>query len=813
MSSLRYAIRLLLKSPGFSVTAILILGFGIGTNTAIFSLVQAVILKPLPYPDPASLIQIFLTYQGNEDSIDYPDYLDFAEAQQSFKNMAAVSSGSLDLTEEGNPERLKVDFVTASMFTVTGAPFILGRPFTATEDIPGGPLVLVLSEQFWRTRFNADPSIIGKNLTLSDHTFQVIGVVPRQIDWWTPCDVYAPINTSELFNPGSLRNRTAHIAACFGRLKEQVSLAQAKAELDTIHERLIAQYPDTDKGYGVKLVTPGRGDYTVYDYAPAIWLLAAGVVCLLLVSCANIATLLLARSFQRRREISVRAMLGAGRWRLASQLLLETTVLSMLGTVVGLLVALVTIETIKRLSWQSLYRVQYRLQEVSIDTNALIFIVLVSLLVALLAGVIPALSLCKEDAGSALKDDSSRTGTAGKQRQRAQAGLVIGQVALACVLLICAGLFVRSFQAAQNLPLGFDPKDTLTVELVLKAKKYLADDAQTNLFWKTLLEKARQVAGVNAAALNDFPPFYFGDLDWGAATPFTVVGEADLGPGHEPKLDWHAISSDYFQSLRIPLLLGRDFDPQDDTGHEKVVIVDDALAQSYFPKENPLGHRIAAGDPGDTNICTIVGVVPHVRYNRPDYPQRSFQAYFPYTQNLGRDEVLLLRTSGNPGSQVAAIRKLVASIDPNLPVARIEPLSDAIARIYAPERTASYVVCIFSGAALFLSAVGLYGVLAYAVAQRTREIGIRRAVGARSASILQLVIGQGLKLAGIGLVIGVVAALALAHLMSSMLYGVSANDPLSLAVAILMLGAAATLACLLPALRATRIDPITALRE
>jgi predicted permease len=558
-----------------------------------------------------------------------------------------------------------------------------------------------------------------------------------------------PINSFELFYPGDLRNRTEHIAACFGRLNEGVSLAQAKAELDTIHERLIAQYPDTDKGYGLSVVTPGRGDYTVYDYAPAIWFLAAGVSCLLLISCANIANLLLARSLHRRNEISVRAMLGAGRWRLAGQLLLETMFLAMLGAGLGLLVALITIEAIKKLSWQSLYRVQYRLQEVSLDINALIFIVFVTLLVALLAGVLPALSLSKNDAGAALKDDRDRTGTDGKQRHRAQAMLVIGQVAAACVLLISASLLARSFQAAQNLPLGFDPNNTLTVELVLKARKYLNDNGQTKLFWETVLEKARQIPGVNSAALNDFPPFYFGDLDWGAATPFTVVGQPDLGPGHESKLDWHTVSPGYFQSLRVPLLQGRDFTAHDDPSHEKVVIIDEALVESYFAKESPIGRQFAIGDAGHRNIYTVVGVVPHLRYNRPDYPQRAFQAYFPYTQNNARDQVLLLRTGGNPASLITPVRKLIASIDPTLPVTRIEPLNDAIAKVYSPQRIASYVICLFSGAALFLCAVGLYGVLAYAVAQRTREIGIRIAVGARSADILQLVVRQGLKLTGI----------------------------------------------------------------
>jgi putative ABC transport system permease protein len=328
-----------------------------------------------------------------------------------------------------------------------------------------------------------------------------------------------------------------------------------------------------------------------------------------------------------------------------------------------------------------------------------------------------------------------------------------------------------------------------------------------------VLEKAGQLPGVSAAALNDFPPFYFGDLDWGPATPFSVVGQPDLGPGHEPKLDWHTISSGYFQSLRISLLLGRDFNTQDDPGHEKVVIIDEALAENYFPEENPIGRQVTVGNAGERNSYTIVGVVSHVRYTRPDYPQRAFQGYFPYTQNNGRDEVLLLRTAGNPTSLISSVRKLVADIDPTLPVMRIEPLNDAISRIYAPQRIASYVVGLFSGAALFLSAVGLYGVLAYAVVQRTREIGIRIAVGAKSTNILQLVIRQGVQLAGIGLVIGIAAALALARLMSSMLYGVSANDPLSLTIAIVVLSMATVLASLLPALRATRIDPIEALRE
>jgi putative ABC transport system permease protein len=818
VSPLRHTIRLLLKSPGFTITAILILGLGIGTNTAIFSAIESVILKPLPYPDPGSLVQIFLTYQGNENSIDYPDYQDICGAQHSFTSLAAVCDSKLDLTGEGTPERLNVDFISASMFQVTGRPFVVGRPFTEKEDVSGGPLLVVLSERFWRARFNADPHIIGKNLTLSDYSFQVVGVVPAQINYWSPCDIYAPINSLENFYSG-LRKRDEHPAACFGRLRPGVSLEQARAELEAIHDNLVRQYPDTDKGYGIKIVAPGRGDYTVYDYSPAIWLLGGGVGCLLLISCGNVANLLLARALSRRKEMSVRAALGANRLRLAGQILLETSLLSLLGALLGLAVSLSLIELIKRLTVSSVYRVEYRFQEMSLDVHAFLFVFIVTGVVALLAGILPAWSLSKTDAGSGLKDNGNLAGTVGPGRQRAQSILVIGQVALACVLLFSAGLLTRSFQAAKNVPLGFDPGHVLTAELWLKAKKYSPDDnqrsdqGQKQAFWAAVLEKARQLPGVQTAAFNDFPPFYFGDIDWGALTSFHIVGEVDPDPGHEPKLDWHTVSPGYFQTLQISLLQGRDFRQDDDASHERVVIIDEAMASFYFPGKSPLGRQIEVTDSDGKKACTIVGVVAHVRYTRPNYWQRDFQAYFPVAQYNFNYQVLLLRSSGDPDSLRSSVRKLVASVDPELPVTRIETLDDVAARLYAPERISALVVGLFSVAALFLSVVGLYGVLAYTVGRRNREIGIRIAVGARTTNILQLVILQGLKLASLGLIIGVVAALALAHLMSSMLFGVSATDPVSLLVAILVLGVAALLACLLPALRATRIDPIAALRD
>ena len=810
LKSLRQTIRQLLKAPGFTITAVVILGFGIGANTAIFSVIDGVLLKPLPYPEPDQLVQFYLTYQGREDAIDYPDYLDICAAQHSLDSLSIVSDNAFDLTGKGDPERLDVDFMSASMFKVTGRPCILGRSFSENEDVPGGPLVVVLSEAFWRSRFNSDPSIIGANLTLSDHSFQVIGVAPAQINYWSPCDVYVPISALQNFGSG-LWKRNEHIGACFGRLKAGVGLAQAQADLDSIHNNLIARYPDTNKGYGIRVVA--LRDYMVADYSANVWLLGGAVACLLLISCANIANLQFARGLERRKEMTVRAALGAVRLRLAGHLLLESAVLSFLGGICGLFIAWGTIEIIKELSAQSLYRIEHRFQEVNFDARALLFVFTLTALTSLLAGILPALSLSKVSLAGALKDGGSRAGTMGPERQRLQSALVIGQIALASVLLVGTGLMVRSFVAAQSAPLGFDPGHIITAELWLRNKRYESDGERTRAFWDALLEKIRRLPSVSTAAMNDFPPFYWGDLDWGAATAFGIVGQPDLGPGNEPKLDWHTISPGYFQLLHIPLLQGRDFDAQDKVTSQNVVIINESLRQRFFPDQDALGQQIRINDGETIRTCTIVGVVPHLRYNSPDYAERPFQAYFPYTQYNFHFQVLLLRSSRDPSALIPSIRNIVASIDSTVPVVKVGALDDLIAKVYGARKRTTLLVGTFSGVALILSAVGLYGTLAYSIGQRTREIGVRVALGAQSSNILGLIVRQGIKLVCIGLAAGMVTALLLVRFISSTLYGVSGDDPVTLVSTVLVLGTAALLACLLPALRATRIDPITALRE
>jgi predicted permease len=812
LPSLRYTIRLLLKSPGFTITAILILGFGIGANTAIFSLIDAVLLKPLPYPDSNRLVQICEPYQTHPFSgIDYPDYSDIAAAQHSFASLAVMHGDTLDLSGNGDPEHLEACFVSPSVFKVSGLSIVLGRVFTDKEDIPNGPLLAVLSDRCWKSRFHADPKIIGKNLTLSGHSFQVIGVVPAQVDEWGPpgTDLYLPANTLATLgfissNRGyPLELRDLHYFFCVGRLKAGVSVAQAQADLETIHHNLLVRYPDTNRGYGLRLIP--LLDSVVKDYAATTWLLGAAVGCLLLISCANVANLLFARSLQRRQEMMVRVSLGAARWQLIGQLLSETMLLSLFGGIVGLSIALGATQTIKQLSPPDLFR----FQELSIDLNALVFVFGVILLTSLLAGFLPAWTLSKASLVPALKEESGRAGTSGPRRNRTQSALVTAQVALACVLLIGAGLLVRSFRAAENVPLGFNPRQLLTARINLSSAKYETDGVQTRIFWDTLMTKVRRVPGVNEAAMNDFLPMSNSEY----LCPFTIDGQPDPGPGRQPVLVWQMVSSNYFRTLQVPLLQGRDFDSQDTVDKPGVVIVDAGLAEQYFPGQNPLGKGISVKTEEGIRDFVIVGIVPHLRFRSPGSAESSFQAYFPYTQWDFDSEVLILRSELDSAALMSAVREVVVSIDPAVPIFDVNTYDDLVAQKFVTRKLCMLLVSLFSGAALFLSAIGLYGILAYSVSQRTREIGIRVALGAQSGNILRLITEQGLKIVGVGLIVGLLASLILVRFIEGILYGVSGTDPFSLCAAVIVLGLAALVACLLPALRATRINPITALRE
>lgn len=807
---LRYTVRLLRKSPGFTITAVLILSFGIGVNTAIFSLMDAAVLKPLPFPDPDRLVEVCTPYQKEAFHwMDYPDYLDLAATQHSFEGLAALTGPlALDLGGTREAQQVRAFFVSPSLANVTGLPIRLGRWFNEEEDVPHGPLVAVLTEPFWRSQFHSDPDIVGKNITLSGWNFQVVGIAPLQPwpSWhaW-PCglpvaQVYVPTNVIQTVANWNLWNRSNHMIDCLGRLKKGVTITQAQAELEIAHNNLIARYPDQDAGYGLGLEPVS--DRVVLLYSQTIWLLGAAAGCLLLISCANVANLLYARAVERRQEMGIRSALGGTRSRLLGQLFLETTFLSLLGATAGVAIAFVSVEIIRKLAPQDLYR----LDEVSIDLRALLFVVGVTLSVSLVSGLLPSLSLSKTDVPSMLKADGGRTNTMGRTRQRTQALLVIGQAAVACVLLVGTGLLTRSFVAAQNVPLGFNPHQVLTAEISLTSAKYISDLTKARTFWDEVLRRVRQLPALEAAAMNCDPPLKYG---FEGMVPFVIDGQPDPGPAHRPVLAWQMISPDFFRTLQIPLVQGRDFTAHERSDSQKVIIVDQELAEKYWPGQSAIGKVINLVDDG---AYTVVGVAAHILYISPGGADSGPPAYVAASDS-DTLETLLLRAKGEPMALVAELRKIIASIDPDVAIGTICTYDEMIGDNFSTRKLGVLMVSVFSGAALFLSAIGLYGILAYSVNQRTREIGIRIALGASSTNILRLVIQRGLMMVGLGLIIGIVTAAVCSRSIENLLYEVRGDDPVTLGVAVLVLCIAGLIACLLPARRAAKVDPIAALRQ
>ena len=809
ISHLRHTIRLLLKSPGFTITAILILGLGIGANTAIFSLINGVLLKPLPNRQADRLVRIYQPAQDSETmNMAYSDYVDFRNGQHTLVDLTLLYRDGLQIIGNGEPERVEGAYVTGNFFTVLGRPLLLGRPFGEKETATAS-YVAVISDRLWNARFHSDPRVIGSSINLSGHTFQIVGVAPGQVDGSHKIDLYLPFSLGPNYADVTKR-RGGHMFNCIGRLKDGVTLQQAQADFEVINRNLITAYPATNAGFAVKLIP--LLDSVVGNYAATLWLLGGAVVCLLLITCANTANLLLARARERSKEMTVRAALGASRGRLLIQLLSESLILAFFGGALGLLTASWAVSFIKWLDGGEVNR----LQTITIDGTALLFVFGLTLVTAVLFGLLPGLVISRANLSSALRDEGGRTGTAGRERQRGQSVLVIGQVALASVLLMGAGLLLRSFVALQAAPLGFNSHNVLLADIYLANTKY-ADQEKRKAFFDSLLEKVSQLPGVLGAGLNDNLPFIGGDYEW-----LCIAGQPVTDVGRLPWMVHQIVSPGYFPALGIRLLKGRWFDDRDQVSGENVVIINQSIAQRYFADQDPIGKQL--DNMGQLfnrprGISTIVGVVADVQYDDPENQQTPFQAYFPYTQTAGgfgefnRFESLVLHTSVDPYSVISALRKAVDTIDPDLPLANVTSYDDAIAKSFTTKRISVIVVGVFSSLALLLAAIGLYAVLSYSVSLRIREIGVRMALGAAPASVIKLVTGRGLKIVGIGLILGVLAGLISAHLIGSVLYNVSATDPIALATSVIVLGLAAFLACLLPAFRATRIDPLTALRE
>ncbi len=809
ISRLRYTIRQLLKSPGFTVTAILILGLGIGANTAIFSLVNGVLLKPLPYPHADRLVHLYRTFKNNNTApCDYPDFSDYCAAQQSFNGLAAFDLDWFHLAGRGPAEQLPGLYVSGAFFKVMGRSLILGRPLDEADDKPGSVAVVVLSEHLWRTHFNSDPNIIGTSIVLNSRIFQVVGITPGQADEGFNVELYVATNQDPDFAPNKKIRRGAFYYDCVGRLRDGVTLPQSQADLEVIQQNLIAMYPATDAGFGIRIAPYLEG--VVSDYSTTVWLLEAAVACLLLITCANVANLLLARAQERLKEVSIRAALGASRSRLVAQLLTESVLLSFGGAIFGVGIAIWSLHAIKSADSSDIPRVQ----EVAIDNGSLAFVFLVMLVTALASGLFPAWTGSRVKLASALNQEGERTGSSG-HRRRSQAILVAVQVALSCLLLTGAGLLMRSLQAIQSVSLGFRTDHILTAEVYLADAKY-PTQAACNVFFDKLLKKAQGLPGAMSAALvNDLP--FSGGFGMNA---FGIVGQPDPPLKDMPVSRSQIVSVDYFQTLGIPLLRGRLFNEQDGPDKEKVIVVSNEFAARFFPGRDPIGQQIHdVNSIGlNPNIYTIVGVVPEIQHDRPDFPRAPHQVYFlyaqsPYAPRITNDFTLVLHTHNDPRALVNDLRETLAGIDPNLPLTSIYPFDQVIYDSFASRRLQMTLVGVFSIAALVLAVVGLYGVLSYSVTVRKRELSVRMALGAQPRSILALIIRHGFKIAGIGLFIGLLGALMLSHLLETMLFNVPAMDPASFGGSVLVLGLATFLACLIPAWRATRIDPIKALRE
>jgi predicted permease len=808
LKSLGYSVRLLRRSPAFTITAILILGFGIGANTAIFSLIDAVLLKPLPYPHPEQLMQVNMPSPGFKwGGMDYPDYEEICAAQHSFASLSLIHPRTFDLRTKDGLERLYGESATGSFFEVLQAPFILGRPFTEKEAQPGGPSVVVINERTWRSVFNSDRNILGAHITMDGQFYEVIGVVSEKVEDWTwRMDVFTPVGLDPPFHDPKRGKpeRDLHSFVCCGRLKPGVNTLQAEADLSAINARLAAQYPITNQGYGIS-VNPIL-DVQVSDYTATLWLLGGAVACILVIACANVASLLLVRALDRSQEIAVRVALGASRSRLLVQLLLENALLVVFGGLAALIVAPLAIAVIKGMCPQDDLT---RFHRISMDPLAFAYVLMATLLVSLLFGAVPALGASSGDLDSALRRDAHRTGTTGRSRQRLQSVLIAGQVALACTLIIGAGLLVRSYQAAQNVSLGFNPGHLLTAQISRDSAQFDADRAAR--FFDQLLEKVRVAPGVISASIANNPPF---NLAWNDIEPFGIVGRPDPQPGENVKAEFQSIAPDYFRTMGIPFMSGRDFNAADEYHEKKVAIINQVAADRLFPGENPLGKQIRDiysrfGEP--IHYYTIVGVVANSHHDSPDVPQADFQIYFPYT--FAWYGILLVRVSDNPTALLPVVRKLAASIDPDVPLSNMGVFEERIANRFATRRLGVLLVGLFSAVALFLSAIGLYALLAYSVRQQTREIGIRISLGAQTRNILELIVRRGSALVFAGLLLGISVGLLLARLIQSMLFQVSPTDPVTLGVTVLVLVLAASVACLLPALRALRINPVTALRE
>jgi putative ABC transport system permease protein len=793
-----YGIRSLVRNPTFTAIAIITLSLGIGANTAIFSVVNAVLLRPLPYAEAERIVWLWDTLpQLSTAPTSLPEFLDWKEQNRSFAHLAAFQSGNMFLDAGDGTEDVRVGLVTPEMFSLFHVNPIIGRTFTDEETLPGRFRVAVLSHSTWQNRFGSDPNVSGRTIQLNGRAYTIIGVMPAGFSFPERATLWRPLP----IDPATL-DRGPHYLNVVGRLKADVTLAQAQADMSALAARLSQQHPEKTSGHGVKIV--GLADVVVGDIGLALFVLLGAVGFVLLIACANLANLMLARIGGREREIAVRTALGASRLRIVRQLLTESLLLAVAGGGLGLLLASWAVRWLVSLSSNTIPRVN----EISVDPRVAGFTLLVSVATGVLFGLIPALQVSKTDLTDALKE-SGRT-TAGLRRHRLRSALVVSEVALSLVLLVGAGLLIRSFAKLNQVDPGFNPERVLTLGVTLLPNKY-PEEAQVATFYSQILERLATVPGVISVAATQDLPFSGSDT----TDNFTIEGRPAIAKESEPLTGYRVVTPRYFQSMGIPLLAGRDFSETDTKQSPNVVVINDEFARRHFGSENPLGHRLKLqGQERDPLL--IVGVVGNARNIGLD-EQPMAVAYVPFlqdplSQNYARSMTIVAQTKSDPAAIAGSLRAAVISMDQSLPVYALKPMTEYLRDSLSRRRFSMILLSAFSGLALVLAAVGIYGVISYSVIQRTHEMGIRMALGAQRSDVLKLVLRQAMIVVLAGVVIGLLASWALTRLIKSLLFNVSVTDPLTFAGIGVLIILMALLACLIPAWRATKVDPLVALR-
>ncbi|HEY7028628.1 MAG TPA: ABC transporter permease [Gemmatimonadales bacterium] len=800
LNDLRYAARSLRRSPGFVVAAVITLALGIGANSAIFSVVNTVLLQPLPYPDPDRLMMIWESnsYRHRETNVVNPqNYLDWNDRAKSFTGLAALSWSSLTFTGEA-AEIVQGRAVTANFFDVVGTPMALGRSFTAAEALPGGPPVIVLSDGLWRRRFGADPGIVGRPVPVAGGSATVLGVAPPALGPmpWGEEEYWEPFR----LDPADRASRGGRYLLVVGRLKPGVSREQAQSEMTGISAALEREFPDFNTNWSSNVVS--LKEQVVGSSRQVLYLLLGAVGMVLLIACANVGNLMLGRASGRRREMAIRTALGASRGRVVRQSLLESVLLALIGGAVGLLLASWAVDLLVSSGPPSIPR----LSEIGVDPRVFALTAVTSLIVGILFGLPTALGNADSDLAAGLRSENTRT-TSGRSATQFRAGLVVVQMSLALVLLAGAGLLVRSLQRLSAVDPGFDPRDLLTVAVDLPEATY-GDTVRQIVFFEQLSERVRQIPGVQDVGAVNFLPL----TPQGSRTSIHLLDRPEPPQGQANTADIRYADPSYFTTMRIPLQRGRSLNAADRIGRPPVVLINETMARQFWPGQNPIGQRLKIDMWKPDDQVEVVGVVGDLHPTALDDVILPM-VYYPLSQEPSRSRTLVIRHAGDVTGLATQLRATVHQIDPDVPLTDVATMFTRLSQSMSDRRYPMLLLAGFAILAVILAAVGTYGVLSYAVGQRTREIGVRMALGARAQDVLGMVLGGGMRLALIGVVIGAVGAVFAARALGHLLYGTTPTDPVTFAAVAALLIVIAAAASYLPARRATRVDPMEALRS